>query len=121
MIKKCLFLGVLFLILIGCSDSRSPRERLQNKLESGLRVMLPLMADSNTPIEITDELIGCMVSNMVKSLSDEEVHLVIDSSFIERVEKSEDMMRLQEKIQSPQFALVFFKQCQKEIENAIKH
>lgn len=120
MIKKILSLGVLAIVLTGCSeDNRSPKEKLREQLETPLKMMIPFLAETMN-IPATNALTDCMLDTMVNSLSDEEARLMVDSTITERFEKGAEMMAIQQKFESQEINTRIMMKCYNELENVAK-
>ena len=108
--KKILIIVLISISFIACGGNSSPQElrvELENTMEKSFKVMLPLATDKKIP----DEVIKCLVKSISNTLSDEEVRLITDSSIVERTNNADKIMAIQQKLESPTFALSFLKQC----------
>ncbi|MGX3045373.1 hypothetical protein [Helicobacter sp. T3_23-1056] len=105
-------LGILCMfVLTSCDNKKTPqdlRAKFESQLKSGFSIMLPLV---NTESRLPKDAPKCLAKAASQTFSDEEVRLIIDSSFSERMQNAESIMAIQQKIESPQFMLRFFKNC----------
>lgn len=112
-LKKSLVFGGFMIygfVFIGCGDkdSQDLRTKFESQLEGGFSVMMPLVdAESKLPKDAPK----CAAKAASQTFSDEEIRLIVDSSFSERIQNADKIMNIQQKIESPSFMLRFLKNC----------
>ncbi|RDU66212.1 hypothetical protein CQA53_04165 [Helicobacter didelphidarum] len=112
------FIATIMVLVIGCGSDKPKdlRTEFRKKIESGLGLTLPMMAPEGT--KISKELIACTAQHMTDTFSDDEIKLIIDSSFSERLKNPAKIMEIQQKMESPEYTHKYMQTCATEIYQA---
>lgn len=96
--------------LVGCGEKtpQDLRAEFEEKAESMLSVMATFMGGSK---KMPRPVIKCASRKMTDMFSDEEIRLVMDSSFSERMNNPEKIMRIQRKMESEEIMNMVLLQC----------
>lgn len=99
---------------VGCGEKtpQDLRAEFEEKAESMLSVMATFMGGSK---KIPRPMIKCAAKKITDMFSDEEIRLVMDSSFSERMNNPEKIMRIQRKMESEEIMNMVLLQCVNEI------
>lgn len=99
---------------VGCGEKtpQDLRAEFEEKAESMLSVMATFMGGSK---KMPRPMIKCAAKKMTDMFSDEEIKLVMDSSFSERMNNPEKIMRIQRKMESEEIMNMVLLQCVNEI------
>lgn len=99
---------------VGCGEKtpQDLRAEFEEKAESMLSVMATFMGGSK---KMPRPMIKCAAKKMTDMFSDEEIRLVMDSSFSERMNNPEKIMRIQRKMESEEIMNMVLLQCVNEI------
>lgn len=100
--------------IVGCGEKtpQDLRAEFEEKAESMLSVMATFMGGSK---KMPRPMIKCAAKKMTDMFSDEEIRLVMDSSFSERMNNPEKIMRIQRKMESEEIMNMVLLQCVNEI------
>lgn len=96
--------------LVGCGEKtpQDLRAEFEEQAESALSVMATFMGGSK---KMPRPMIKCAAKKMTDMFSDEEIRLVMDSSFSERMNNPEKIMRIQRKMESEEIMNMVLLQC----------
>lgn len=108
-VAVCVGIGI-----VGCGEKtpQDLRAEFEEKAESMLSVMATFMGGSK---KMPRPMIKCAAKKMTDMFSDEEIRLVMDSLFSERMNNPEKIMRIQRKMESEEIMNMVLLQCVNEI------
>lgn len=115
-VKSSYFLAFMAFILIGCGEKppQGLRAEFRENIESMLSVMATMMGGNK---RLSQPMIQCMSEKMTNMFSDEEIRLMTNASFSERMDSSNTgkFIRIQRKMESEEIRDMTYLQCAKEM------
>lgn len=105
-------IAIAMFLFMGCGE-KSPQD-LRTEFEQMAESTMSLAAATLSPNRVPREVLKCTAKRMVDMFSDEEIRLMLDSSFSERLNNTTKIMAIQNKMESPDVSNMLLAQCMAE-------
>lgn len=102
-------IAIAMFLFMGCGE-KSPQD-LRTEFEQMAESAMSLASATQSPNRVPREVLKCGSKKLVDMFSDEEIRLMLDSSFTERLNNATKIMAIQNKMQSPDVANMILAQC----------
>ena len=102
-------ISIAMFLFMGCGE-KSPQD-LRTEFEQMAESAMSLASATQSPNRVPREVLKCGSKKLVDMFSDEEIRLMLDSSFTERLNNATKIMAIQNKMQSPDVANMILAQC----------